>query len=202
MKSRLFSCSFTKSLLMITVLMSFSWSAAAAALFTLRGNTPEAKLESESELRLSVLGWTEDEQARALAEEYQRYAESQDHEAFQSFLQSQETKGYLFTKEATGHTIKYAWEDRVGDVKRMVMLVTPALKTRNPYMWKEPNTSAVPFSLLELRFKGEEAVMKTSLNDAAVSLNADGRPELQDYEAANEFATLRDDTPYYLKRSS
>jgi hypothetical protein len=200
MRSRLFSLSAAKAFLMIAVLCGASLPASAAALFTLKGNTPAAKLESESEIRLSVLGWTAEEQAAALAAEYERYTQSQDHGAFQTFLQSQETKGYLFTTEATGHTIKYAWEDTAAADKRMVLLVIPALKTRNPYMWKQPNTAPAPFTLLELRFDGDEAALKTSL-DAPVSVNAAGRLELQNYDAASEFATLRDDTPYYLKNS-
>jgi hypothetical protein len=199
MKSSLFSLSGAKALMMSAVLCGVCVPVSAAALFTLRGTTPEVKLELESELRLSVLGWTEEEQAKAVAEEFRRYEQSQDHVAFQNFLLSQETKGYLFTKEAAGHSIKYAWQEINGDDKRMVLLVMPALKTRNPYMWKTRNDDPTPFSLLELRFDGEEeAVMKTSLG-SSVTVNAENRLELQDYQAAPKFATLRDDAPGYVK---
>jgi hypothetical protein len=200
MKKRLFSVPGATALMMTVALLGMSLPASAAALFTLKGESPQAKLESESEVRVSVLGWTADEQAKAVADEYQRYQQSQDHAAFQTFLQSQETRGYLFTKEATGHTIKYAWQDADSAGKRMVFLVTPALKTRNPYMWKTPNDDPAPFSLIELRFEGEEAVMKSSLG-APIAVNAQGQLQLQDFDGATEFATLRDDTPYYLKKA-
>lgn len=201
MKSRSFSLSAATALLMSATLAGACLPASAAALFTLKGTTPEVKLEIESEVRLSVLDWTAEEKAKAVVAEYERYQQSQNHDEFRSFLQSQETMGYLFTKEAAGHTIKYAWQEENADGKRMVMLVIPALKTRNPYMWKERNDGPTPYSLVEVRFDGGEAVMKTSLS-SPVTVNAQGQLELQDYATAPEFATLHDDTPYYLKNPS
>lgn len=198
MKGSLFSLSGAKALMMTAVLCGTCAPVSAAALFTLKGTTPEVRLELESELRLSLLSWSEADQVNAVAEQFRNYQQNKDHGAFQDFLQTLETKGYLFTKEAAGHSIKYAWQENDGDERRMVVLVTPALKTRNPYMWKARNDDPAPYSLLELRFEGEEVVMKTSLG-TPVAVNADGRLELQDYESAPVFATLRDDAPGYLR---
>src|SRR5690606_31090689 len=149
---------------------------------------------NQSEIRLSVLGWTAPEKLEAIEAEYEKYASSQDHDAFNVFLQQQETQGYLFTKAATGHTIKYAWQQENDDGSRMVLLVTPALKARTPHMWKTPNDNPAPFSLIEVRMAGEQAVMKSSL-DAAIGTGADGRLQLQDFNGSSEFARLTDATP-------
>lgn len=200
MKKRVFSMLGARVLIMTAALAGASLPVSAAALFTLKGDTTEARLESEAEVRLSILGWTAEEQAKAVVEEFQRYQQNQDHAAFRSFLQSQETKGYLFTKEVAGHTVKYAWEENSDEGRRMVLLVVPALKTHNPYMWKQRNEGPEQFSLVEVRFDGEEAVMKTSL-EAPIAVNAAQKLELQDFDDTAGFATLRDDTPYYLKKA-
>jgi hypothetical protein len=67
-------------------------------------------------------------------------------------------------------------------------------------MWKQANNSATPFTVLELRFTGDEAVMKNSL-DTPVEINAAGKLQLQNFAAAPPFASMRDDTPYNLRNS-
>lgn len=190
--------SVTRLMAFTGVLAAMSLPAAGAALFNLKGTALDTKLESENDVRMSVLGWTAADKAAAIIEEFRKYADSADHAAFQSFLQQQETKGYLFTKAATGYTIKYAWQEPDSADQRMVLLVTPALKTRNPYLWKTPNTDPAPFSLLEVRFDGDEATLKYS---TAVVIEGE-HLQVQDYEAAETFARLKDDMPYYLKSGS
>jgi hypothetical protein len=180
---------------------SLSFAATAAPLFTLKGEAFDARYADQSEVRLSVLGWTEPEKRAALEAEYQRYTQNHDHQAFQVFLQQQETQGYLFTKAATGHSIKYAWQDADSERPRMVLLVTPALKSRTPNLWKTPNEDPAPFSLIEVQVEGDQAVMKTSL-ETAIETDADGRLQLRDFEQTADFARLRDATPYYLKDSA
>jgi hypothetical protein len=81
-----------------------------AALLTLKGQTLEAKLPSEAEVRVSMLGWTEADKADAVVQQYQQYLADKDAKKFNDFLQTQDTRGYLFTREATGYTVKYAWK--------------------------------------------------------------------------------------------
>jgi hypothetical protein len=189
-----------RALALATFCATASLGAQGAALFTLKGEAFDARSVEQSEIRLSVLGWTAPEKLAAIEEEYAKYASTQDHEAFKVFLQQQDTQGYLFTKAATGHTIKYAWQQANADGTRMVLLVTPALKARTPHMWKTPNKDPAPFSLVELRVEGEQAVMKTSL-EAPIESGAEGRLQLEDFNGAAEFARLTDATPYYLKTS-
>ncbi len=190
-----------RALTLAAALCSASIAAQAAPLFTLKGEAFDARYADQSEVRLSVLGWTEPDKLTALEDEYQRYTQNHDHNAFQVFLQQQETQGYLFTKAATGHSIKYAWQDTGSERPRMVLLVTPALKSRTPNLWKTPNEDPAPFSLIEVQLEGDQAVMKTSL-ETAIETDADGRLRLQDFEQAADFARLRDATPYYLKDSA
>jgi hypothetical protein len=183
-----------------TICITFSSAAQAVPLVTLKGEAFDARDASQSEVRLSVLGWTAPDKLDAIETEYARYLDTQDHTAFQVFLQSQDTQGYLFTKAATGHTIKYAWQDAEGEDQRMVLLLTPALKARTPHMWNTPNNDPAPFSLVEVRLDGDQAVMKTSL-ETAIETDSEGRLQLQDYDGTAEFGRLRDATPYYLKES-
>ncbi|MDY6983869.1 MAG: hypothetical protein SV422_12340, partial [Pseudomonadota bacterium] len=176
-----------------TVCATASLSAYGAALFTLKGEAFDVRNPDQSEVRLSLLGFTPQEKLESIEAEFRKYATSQDHEAFNVFLQQQDTQGYLFTKAATGHTIKYAWQQDNADGARMVLLVTPALKSRTPYMWKTPNDDPAPFSLVELRMDGEQAVMKTSL-ETDIETSADGRLQLQDFNNTSEFARLTDAT--------
>ena len=189
-----------RALALATVCATASIGAQGAALFTLKGEAFDARHPDQSEVRLSVLGWTAPEKLEAIEAEYKKYAGTQDHEAFNVFLQQQDTQGYLFTKAATGHTIKYAWQQQNSDGERMVLLITPALKARTPHMWNTPNNDPAPFSLLEVRVDGDQAVMKSSL-EAPIESNAEGRLQLQDFKGAAEFARLTDATPYYLKDS-
>lgn len=173
----------------------------AAALVSLKGSTPEVRAGSEGQIRLSVLSYNDVDSGKAFIERYRQYQSEQDHAAFGDFIREQQTRGYVFSDEATGYTIKYAWQDPA-DSGRQVYVVTPGLKTLNPYLWQTPNDSVAPFSVLEVRMQGEEATLKTSL-DAAVEITADGSVlQLQNYEAAAPFATLKDDRPYYLRQNS
>jgi hypothetical protein len=198
MKITSFLLSATRILAVAGIAGASGMPAQAAALFTLKGTTPEVRVETGSEVRLSVLGWSDANQAAELVEQYRAYTNSKDHTAFGKFLQQADTKGYLFTKAASGYTVKYAWQDSARPDQRMVLLVIPGLKTRNPYMWKAANTDPAPFSLVEISWQGNEAIMKTSL-DGPVGINADGLLQLQDFDAAAIFATLRDNTPYSIK---
>jgi hypothetical protein len=180
---------------------SLSIAAQAAPLFTLKGEAFDARYADQSEVRLSVLNWTAPDKLKELEDEYLRYTQTQDHKAFQNFLQLQETQGYVFTRAATGHSIKYAWQDEDSERPRMVLLVTPALKSRTPNLWKTPNNDPAPFSLIEVQLEGDQAVMKTSL-ETAIETDADGRLQLQNFEQTADFARLRDATPYYLKDSA
>jgi hypothetical protein len=200
MKTTTLLLSAARALTLAGLVTALSLPAHGAALFTLEGEAPDARLASESDVRLSVLGWTAADKQEAIVAEYQRYRDTQDHAAFEKFLQGQDTKGYLFTKSPIGHTIKYAWQENGGDGKRMVLLVTPALKSRNPYMWRTPNKDPAPFSLVELRFEGEVALAKASL-DAAIEVR-DAHLQLQDFAGAETFARMHDATPYYLKNPS
>lgn len=189
------------SVLALAVACSLGSAVQAAPLVTLKGEAFDARYADQSEVRLSVLGWSDPGKLAALETEYQRYTQNQDHNAFQVFLQQQETKGYVFTRAATGHSIKYAWQDQNSERPRMVLLVTPALKSRTPNLWKTPNENPAPFSLVEVELQGDEAVMKTSL-ETAIETDADGRLRLRDFDATADFARLRDATPYYLKDSA
>lgn len=193
--------SITRYLVLAGSVAGISLPASAAALFTLKGESPQVQETSEGEVRLSVLGWTGEEAAQAVIEQYRSYKESGEHDTFAEFLQEQETQGYLFTTAATGYSIKYAWQEEIAADSRMVLLVTPGLKTRNPYQWQQRNDNPAPFTLVELRWEGEQAVLKTSL-DGGITIDDKGRLALEDYLGAAVFATLVDDTPYYLKDSA
>lgn len=189
-----------RALVLATFCATTSLGAYGAALFTLKGEAFDVRNPDQSEVRLSLLGWSSPERLEAIEAEFQKYAASQDHDAFNVFLQQQDTQGYLFTKAATGHTIKYAWQQENDDGARMVLLITPALKANTPHMWKTPNDDPAPFSLVELRMDGEQAVMKTSL-ETEIETSSEGRLQLQDFNNTSEFARLTDATPYYLKGS-
>ncbi|MDR2212058.1 MAG: hypothetical protein LBE21_00310 [Pseudomonadales bacterium] len=179
----------------LLVLLSLLWgwqSAQAAPLLELRGATEQARGAADAQVRLSLLGISNDAQNQAVTRAYQNYLSRQDVEAFTKALQAQNTSGYLFTQAASGYSVKYAWQD-ANDPGRLVLLITPALKTRNPYLWREPNTSTEPFTLLELRKEGNNLTMKSAQSDAAEV--ADGHLQLRDYASAATFATLRDATP-------
>ncbi len=198
MQMCLFSRAATRSMLVAGMFAALSCNVQAAALFTLTGTTEEVKRDTEQEVRLSILGWTADEQLSAVTSEFQKYNESQDHAGFETFIRGLETKGYLFTHSPLGYTIKYAWQDESTPDKKVVLMVVPALKKNNPYMWKTENASPAPFSLVELHMEGNEVVLKSSL-DGNIVVNEAGKLQLEDYDSAEVFATLKDATPYYLK---
>jgi hypothetical protein len=187
--------------LVATLLGALALQAHAAAVVSLKGTTQEARQPSDSELRVSVLGFNDSASGQTFAEHLREYQNNQDHATFGRFIRDQQTRGYVFSKEATGYTIKYAWQDPA-DAGRMVFIVTPALKTLNPYLWKTRNDDPAPFTVLEVRMQGEDVLVKTSL-DAAVEFTADGSVlQLQNYDAAAPFAVLKDDRPYYLRQGS
>src|SRR5690606_10809528 len=95
---------------------------------------------------------------------YNAYLDNQDEKVFLDVLDDIPTQGYLFTAAATGYTVKYAWKEETAEHDRMVFLVTPGLKTRNPVLWQEPNSDGRPFTLVELHWEGDQAVVKTSLD--------------------------------------
>jgi opacity protein-like surface antigen len=175
--------------------------AQAAAIVSLKGTTQEVRQGGDAEVRLSVLSFNDAETSQAFVERYREYQGNQDHAAFATFIKEQQTRGYVFSKGATGYTIKYAWQDPA-DNGRMVFVVTPALKTLNPYLWKTRNDSAAPFTVLETRMDGDAAVLKTSV-DTTVEITADNSVlQLQGFAAAPAFAVMKDDRPYYLKQDS
>jgi hypothetical protein len=172
----------------------------AAAIVSLKGSTQQVRA-GEGLVRLSVLGYNDADSTRSFIDHYRNYLEQGDAAAFSKTLRDEQTRGYVFTDEATGYTIKYAWQDPA-DSAHQVFVVTPALKSLNPYLWRERNDSSDPFSVLELRGEGESFTLKTSL-DSAVEISSDGGVlQLQDFDAAAPFATLKDDRPYYLRQSS
>lgn len=199
-KSGAFFLSATR-ILVATLLGALALQAQAAAVVALKGTTQETRQGADAEVRLSVLGFNDSDSGAAFLEGYRAWQQNQDHATFSKFIREQQTRGYVFSKEATGYTIKYAWQDPA-DSGRMVFVVTPGLKTLNPYLWKTRNDSAAPFTVLEARTQGDAVTLKTSL-DAAVEVTADGSHlQLQNYDSAAPFAVLKDDRPYYLRDAS
>ena len=179
------------------VFLSLVSEASADILFTLEGNSPQAKNESNAVVRLSLINWSDQKQGMAMVDAYSTFKSTMKQDDFMKFVQDQPTLGYLFTSAATGYTVKYAWQEPNSDSKRMVFLVTPALKTRSPYIWKSRNTDDKPFTLVELRWTGDQATVKTSM-DGDIKVNTMGHNlELDNFQSAQTFATMRDDTPYY-----
>lgn len=176
--------------------------AVAAPLVQLKGTTDAIRDPDDNELRLSILAFDEADSIREAVERFRDYQAEPDHEAFGKYLRARQTRGYIFSKEATGYSVKLAWQDPERPTERMVLVVTPALKTLNPYLWKSRNESDAPFSVLELRMQGEEAIVKTSLDTGVALGEAGDRLWLEDFEGAEVFATLEDNTPYYLKEQT
>lgn len=195
----IFLLSATRLLAAVALLLGFTLSTQAAAVLALKGTSAEVRQAADAEVRLSLLSYNDEASASDFIARYQEYQTSQDHEGFSKFIKEQATRGYVFSKEATGYTIKYAWQDPAAGDQHMVFVVTPALKTLNPYLWKSRNDSIAPFSVLEVTFDGDKAVVKSSLN-SEVAVSADGKSlTLQNADAAEPFAVLQDNTPYYLK---
>ena len=185
------------------MVLSFSSGVSATPLFTLEGQAEGARYESEAGLRLSVLDWAEQEQASSVIQAIQDYQADQDAEALQKALAEQPTLGYLFTEAATGYWIKYAYQEEGAnpDNQRMVFLVTPALKTRNPMLWQESNNQPHPYTVVEMEWAEGQATVKTSLGSEVVVDEVSGNLELQDFDSAELFALMEDSTPYYLKQT-
>lgn len=179
------------------VLAAAGQAAQAQTVLSLKGTTEAVKYEDDNQVRLSVLSFNDEASAADFVEDYQQW-DTKSNEAIEDFIDEQETRGYVFTEEATGYTIKYAWKDKERG-NRMVFVVTPALKTLNPYMWETKNEGLQPFSVLELHYDGETGVLKTSL-DTPVEIS-DGKLHLQNFDEAETFAVMEDNTPYYLKDS-
>jgi hypothetical protein len=189
------------SFFLSAILLGGSMAAQAEALFTLKGTAMDTRYANQSELRMSVLGWNEPGQEQAVVEAWRKYETDGDADAFAATLEEQPTRGYLFSKAATGYSIKYAWQDPNARDKRMVFMVTPGLKTRNPYMWEHPNLNAKAFSLIEIRGTDNDLDMKTSL-EAPIELADGDILQLQGFDGADLFASMADSTPYYLKSDS
>jgi|GEM_PF-605732 hypothetical protein len=195
----IFFLSTTRLMAAVALLLGVALSAHAATVLSLKGTSGEARQPADAEVRLSLLSYNDEASASAFVAKYQEYQASQDHQGFSKFIKEQPTRGYVFSKEATGYTIKYAWQDPAASDQHMVFVVTPALKTLNPYLWKRRNDSIAPFSVLDVKFDGDNAVVKSSL-DSEVAVSADGKSLLlQSPEATEPFAVLQDNTPYYLK---
>jgi hypothetical protein len=194
MKIRAFSWLGTRLLVLMTLMLG--WQAAqAAVLMELRGDAVDVKNTADATVRLSLLGLSDETQSQAVAQAYKDYLGNKDSAAFEKALLGQDTKGYLFTKEAAGYTVKYAWQDQ-SDADRLLVVVTPALKVRNPYMWKTPNATPEPFSVLELRrADGDDYTAKSSL-DSPVEVSAEGQLQLQNYDSATTFATMEREDSY------
>ncbi len=184
---------------MLALGWGLSASVQAAPVVILEGAAEDARYEDRSQVRVSVLGWSEDEQAQAVVQGFRDYGDSGDVEAFNGLLLQQPTLGYLFTKAATGYSIKYAYVDRDGTGEKMTLLVTPGLKTRNPSLWKTANASGIPFTLVELSRSGEEYLMRTSL-DADISVDTSGRLTLSDGDAG-VFAVMKQNVPFIASGS-
>ena len=183
------------------ILMLGSMSVQAEAMFTLKGTAMDTRYSNQSGIRLSLLNWTEAEQVPSVLDAWRQYEMNGDAKAFAAFLEQQTTRGYLFSQAATGYSVKYAWQDESASDQRMIFLVTPGLKTRNPYLWNHPNEEAPEFSLVEIRANGEDLDMKTSL-ETGIELAAGDILQLQNFDGADLFARLQDATPYYLKQES
>jgi len=182
-------------LLMLTV---FSCGTQAASILSLSGTAEGVKYEDDAELRLSVIDWSAPEQLAAIETAYRQYQDDSDLEAFLETVDQQDTRGYLFTAAATGYRIKYAWKQDRGNNQVMHFLVTPGLKTRNPYLWETPNNNSPAFTLVQVEMSDENGVAKSSL-DGEIVFNEQGKLQLQSFAALPQFATLEDSTPYYLK---
>lgn len=184
-----------RSLTCLALLLGLVPLASGQAVVSFEGQTDDAKYESQSELKLSVLEWSPDEEQGATLDAWRAWQDGGEASALLDVLESHNTRGYLFTGEVTGYAIKYAHQAADGDT---VLLVVPGLKTKNRYMW-EPAApvDAPPFTLLQLEPNGEGTVVLKSSLDAGMQLSEDGSA-LRVGEGASQFGTLVDATPYYL----
>lgn len=170
----------------------------AAASLTLSGESTDVKYESDKGIRISLIDWSAPEQQAAVETAWRQYQEDGDLDTFLASVDAQDTRGYVFSAAATGYRIKYAWQEETDNGRHMRFLVTPGLKTRNPYLWNTPNNTSPEFTFVEVRLNNETGEAKTSL-DGAIVLNEQGKLTLDRFDAMNLFATMEDSTPYYLK---
>lgn len=185
-----------RSLSCLALLLGLVPLASAQAVVSFEGHTDDAKYESQSELKLSVLEWSPEEEQQATLEAWREWQDGGEAGTLLEVLESHNTRGYLFTGEVTGYAIKYAHQAADGDT---VLLVVPGLKTKNRYMWDPAApVDAPPFTLLQLESNGEGSVVLKSSLDAGMQLNEDGSA-LRVGEGASQFGTLADATPYYLE---
>ena len=183
------------------VVLTGAMAAQADSILSLKGTTMQAKYPSDDSIRMSLLAWNDKDATADFIKNYQQYMDNHNNEAFLKYIKGRQTLGYIFSKEATGYTIKYAWKDPANG-NHMVFAVTPGLTTLNPYMWKSKNDKQPDFSIIEVKYDGDDAVFKTSL-DSPVEISGDGTVlTLKDYNKASRFAVMEDNTPYYLKEKS
>lgn len=188
-----------RSLALLALIVGLVPLASAQAILNFEGQTPDAKYESQSDLKLSLLAWSPAEEQEATLAAWRSWQDTGDANVLLTELESHNTRGYLFTGEVTGYAIKYAFQDTQGDAS---LLIVPGLKTKNRYMW-EPAAAldAPPFTLLRLEWQGEEkAVLKSSL-DVGMQMAEDGST-LDVGAGAAQFGMLEDATPYYLEEAS
>ncbi|MDR0781384.1 MAG: hypothetical protein LBF16_11945 [Pseudomonadales bacterium] len=188
MNTRIFTWFGARAAVLLALLLGGP-AAEAALLLELRGSVEDVSKAADASVRLSLLSLSDADQNQAVAQAFQDYQGSKNAAAFEKALLGQDTKGYIFTKEAAGYTVKYAWQDQ-NNADRLLVVVTPALKSRNPYLWKTPNAKPEPFTVLELRRDGDVFTAKSSL-DSPVEVDAAGQLQLQNYAGAAPFATLR-----------
>ena len=192
------SLSAIKRLTVLTILSMLPVTSQAAAILTLSGETDQVKYKNASEVRMSVINWSMDNQRVAVEQAWRQYNMDNDLETFMQVVEEQDTRGYLFTSEATGYGIKYAWQEETENGQMMHFLVTPGLKTKNNYIWHVPNNDSPEFTFVQVLLDSETGIAKTSL-DGDIALNEQGKLVLDRFEAINQFATMKDSTPYYLR---
>ena len=193
-----FSLTATKSLAAIMMLAVFATHAQAAAKITLKGEADDVKYETDAGIRLSIIDWSSAEQQQAVEKAWRQYQQDNDLESFLASVEAQESRGYIFTAAATGYRIKYAWKEDTDNGQMMHFLVTPGLKTRNPYLWETPNNVAPEFTLVQVHLDNETGVAKSSL-DGEIMVNEQGKLALDRFDSVKRFASVEDATPYYLK---
>jgi len=170
----------------------------AAASLALTGKSTDVKYESDKDIRISLIDWSVPVQQAAVENAWRQYQDDGDLETFLASVEDQDTRGYVFSAAATGYRIKYAWQEETDNGRHMRFLVTPGLKTRNPYLWNTPNNTSPAYTFVEVRLHNETGEAKTSL-DGAIVLNEQGKLTLDRFEAMKLFATMEDSTPYYLE---
>jgi hypothetical protein len=199
MKLMPISLSAAKGLAVLIVTTLLSLSAQAAAIMTLSGEAGDAKYETDSGIRISLIDWSAPQQQQAVEQAWRQYQQDGDTNAFLAVLEDEDTRGYLFTAAATGYRIKYAWQEITAGGQMMHFLVAPGLKTRNPYLWETPNNTSKNFTLVQVLLDEETGVAKSSL-DGEIVFNEQGKLALDRFDRLEQFASMKDSTPYYLKR--